>query len=127
MRIRTRVVLPLLALVAALAVQTSTGAAPPGWTTLNVDGVTARIYRDEWGIPHIFAPTNRALFEAYGYTVAQDRLWQLETYRRAGRGTLAEVFGPAYIEADEVARRDGYTDAELDSIIAQQPDEVKEI
>jgi penicillin amidase len=127
MGIRTRLVLPLLALVAALAVQTSTGAAPPGWTTLNVDGVKARIYRDEWGIPHIFAPTNRALFEAYGYTVAQDRLWQLETYRRAGRGTLAEVFGPAYIEADEVARRDGYTDAELDSIIAQQPDEVKEI
>ena len=81
---------------------------------------TARIYRDEWGIPHIFAPTNRALFEAYGYTVAEDRLFQLEIDRRAARGTLAEVFGPSFVEADEVARRDGYTDAELDAQIRKR-------
>ena len=124
---RTRLILPLLAIVAALAIQSSTGAAPAGWTTLDVDGVKARIYRDEWGIPHIFAPTNSALFEAYGYTVAQDRLLQLEMHRRAARGTLSEVFGPSFVEADEVARRDGYTDAELDRMISRSRAEDKEI
>ncbi len=127
MTTRIRFILPLLAIVAALAIQSSTGAAPAGWTTLDVNGVKARIYRDEWGIPHIFAPTNRALFEAYGYTVAQDRLWQLEVHRRAARGTLSEVFGPSFVEADQVARRDGYTDAELDWMVSQIPAEEKEI
>lgn len=48
-----------------------------GFTTLDVNGEIVKIYRDDFGTPHIFAETNRGLFEAYGYTVAQDRLWQL--------------------------------------------------
>src|SRR5688500_4772983 len=62
-----------------------------GFTTLNVNGETVKIYRDDFGIPHVFADTNRGLFEAYGYTVAHDRLWQLELKRRAARGRLDEV------------------------------------
>ncbi|PYM30821.1 MAG: hypothetical protein DMD80_02315 [Candidatus Rokuibacteriota bacterium] len=37
--------------------------------------------------------TNPGLFEAYGFTVAEDRLWQLELNRRAARGQLAEILG----------------------------------
>ena len=37
-----------------------------GFTTLNVNGETVKIYRDDFGIPHVFADTNRGLFEAYG-------------------------------------------------------------
>jgi len=125
--IRRSLLLLLLVGLMAIAWQPVASAAPSGWTTLDVDGVTARIYRDEWGIPHIFAATNRALFEAYGYTVAEDRLFQLEVNRRAARGTLAEVFGPSLVEADEVARRDGYTDAELDAQIANASAEDQEI
>ena len=40
------------------------------------------------------------LFEAFGYEVARDRLWQLETTRRFGRGRLAELFGPKAADAD---------------------------
>jgi penicillin amidase len=109
------------------AVWLCVAAAPLGWTTLNVDGVEAWIYRDQWGIPHIFARSNRALFEAYGYTVAEDRLWQLELDRRAARGTLAEILGPSLGDADEVARRDGYTDAELDAQIQRSSQEDREI
>ena len=127
LNVRRSLLLLLLLGILAIASQTVASAAPSGWTTLDVDGVTARIYRDEWGIPHIFAPTNKALFEAYGYTVAEDRLFQLEVDRRAARGTLAEVFGPSYVEADEVARRDGYTDAELDTQFASVGAEGKEI
>src|SRR6185295_18063353 len=55
------------------------------------------VLRDAWGIAHIFAETQSDLFMAQGYVAAQDRLWQLEIWRRAGTGTLAEILGPAAI------------------------------
>ena len=96
-------------------------------TTLLVDGRRVQIIRDQYGIPHIFARTNRGLFVGAGYAVAQDRLWQLETYRRAGRGTLAEILGDGYLSADEFARLLGYTDSELDQQFSQLTDEQQEI
>ena len=86
--------------------------------TLDVEGKLATIERDDFGIPHIFAPTDRSLFVAYGYAVAQDRLWQLELNRRAARGRLAEVFGSMTLDADRAARTVGYTDEELDDQFA---------
>src|SRR5262249_15703945 len=59
---------------------------------------------------------NRGLFVAYGYAMGQDRLWQLETHRRAGLGTLAEILGSAFLPADRVARTEGYSDDELDAM-----------
>src|SRR5829696_10172491 len=98
-----------------------------GFTTLDVNGEAVRIYRDDFGTPHIFAETNRGLFEAYGYTVAQDRLWQLELNRRAARGRLAEIFGPSTVNADRAARVVGYTDAELDAQFATLTSEEQQI
>ena len=98
-----------------------------GFTTLNVNGETVKIYRDVFGIPHVFADTNRGLFEAYGYTVGQDRLWQLELNRRAARGRLAEIFGPSTVNADRAARILGYTDAELDAQFGTLTAEEQEI
>src|SRR5215216_3678065 len=83
-----------------LSTSITASATNTGFTTLNVNGEAVKIYRDDFGIPHIFAETNRGLFEAYGYTVAQDRLWQLELNRRAARGRLAEIFGPTTVNAD---------------------------
>ena len=62
------------------------------------------VRRDRWGIPHIYARTTHDLFFAQGYVVAQDRLWQMEMWRRAGEGRLAEVLGPAMVERDRLAR-----------------------
>ncbi|MBW6486642.1 MAG: penicillin acylase family protein [Syntrophobacterales bacterium] len=53
------------------------------------------------------------VFEAMGYAVAQDRLWQGETFRRAARGRLAEIFGAAYVSQDTLVRTTGYSDQEL--------------
>jgi len=94
-------------------------AADQGFTTLDVDGEQVRIYRDEFGVPHIFAETNRGLFVAYGYVVAEDRLWQLELFRRAAQGRLAEILGPGSVAADRNARTLGFTDAELDAQFAR--------
>ena len=81
---------------------------------ITVDGQQVTIVRDDYGVPHVFADTERALFYGNGYVVAQDRLMQMEKYRRAGRGTLAEAFGKSFVEHDKDVRLNGYTEAELD-------------
>ena len=63
--------------------------------TISVPGLKAdvQVLRDEWGVPHIYAKSDRDLFFAQGYVAAQDRLWQMEMWRRAAEGRLAEVLG----------------------------------
>lgn len=120
-----RVALTLVAILLTASITAT--ATNTGFTTLNVNGEAVKIYRDDFGIPHIFAETNRGLFEAYGYAVAQDRLWQLELNRRAARGRLAEILGPSTVNADRAARITGYTDAELDAQFATLTAEEQEI
>ncbi len=62
------------------------------------------VIRDRWGIPHIYARTVRDLFFAQGFVAAQDRLWQLDLWRRMSEGTLAELVGPAAVNRDILAR-----------------------
>ncbi|MEK7821668.1 MAG: penicillin acylase family protein, partial [Planctomycetota bacterium] len=83
------------------------------WSSLKVGDVEVLILRDEFGVPHLKSPNASALFEAFGYVVAQDRLTQLELSRREARGELAEVFGPDMLPADMAARRESYTEDEL--------------
>ena len=74
------------------------------------------ILRDRWGIAHIYARTEADLFFAQGYNVAQDRLFQLELWRRQATGTLAEILGPHALASDRGARLlryRGSMDAEL--------------
>jgi len=62
------------------------------------------ILRDRWGIPHIYAANTHDLFFAQGYAVAQDRMWQIEMWRRNGEGRLSEVLGQDYVTRDHFAR-----------------------
>ena len=62
------------------------------------------VLRDEWGIPHIYAETQADLFFAQGFVAAQDRLWQMDLWRRVGEGRLAEVVGKGAVERDRFAR-----------------------
>jgi penicillin amidase len=62
------------------------------------------ILRDRWGVAHIYANTVEDLFFAQGFVAAQDRLWQLEIWRRVGEGRLAEIAGPQAFERDRLAR-----------------------
>ncbi len=62
------------------------------------------VLRDTWGIPHIYARNTADLFFAQGYVVAQDRMWQLEMWRRNGEGRLSEILGPQYLTRDRFAR-----------------------
>ena len=58
------------------------------------------IIRDQQGIPHIYAKNDDDMFFAQGYVMAQDRLWQLEMWRRWREGRLAEIFGPKAFDYD---------------------------
>jgi penicillin amidase len=62
------------------------------------------VVRDRWGVPHIYARNTHDLFFAQGYVMAQDRLWEMEWWRRELEGRQAEVLGAAAVERDRLAR-----------------------
>ena len=64
--------------------------------------VTVR--RDQHGVPHIDAASQQDMFLAQGYITAQDRLWQMDAYRRSANGELAEVMGPSLLRHDKMQR-----------------------
>lgn len=63
------------------------------------------IGRDEHGIPHVEARTERDAWFGLGFAAAEDRLWQLEYDRRRACGRWAEVVGAEALPADRLARR----------------------
>ena len=77
-------------------------------------GVT--ITRDGYGVPSITGVTTRDLWWGAGYATAEDRLFELEVFRRATTGHLAEVLGASYLPMDIEVRRDYYTPGELGAI-----------
>src|SRR5690242_15993039 len=52
-----------------------------------------RVRRDRWGVPHVEADERDDLFFAQGYCHGQDRLWQLNFYRRVVEGRISEMAG----------------------------------
>jgi penicillin G amidase len=78
--------------------------------TVVVTGLSAQVTveRDGWSIPHIRAGSTEDMVEAQGYVMAQDRLWQMDLLRRAARGQLSEILGPAAIPIDKEFRILGF-------------------
>jgi penicillin amidase len=73
---------------------------------LHLAGLSApvTVRRDAHGVPHIDAATQDDLFVAQGYVTAQDRLWQMDLYRRNANGELAEIFGSSQLKHDRAQR-----------------------
>ena len=84
-------VLPMRPLALACLLAATLPAAP-----VRVAGLQKQveILRDKWGVPHIYAATEHDLFFSQGYITAQDRLFQIDLWRRAGTdrsGTIGPV------------------------------------
>jgi penicillin amidase len=62
------------------------------------------VLRDRWGVAHIYAQNQHDLFFAQGVVASQDRLFQMELWKRAGQGRLAEILGPSALLRDINAR-----------------------
>lgn len=84
-----------------------------------------RIVRDRYGVPAIHGATEADLWWGAGYAVAQDRLFQLEAFRRATSGRLAELLGKSALADDIIARRDFYTRRELAEMYGRLPREMR--
>ena len=73
---------------------------------IHLTGLSApvSVIRDTHGVPHIQAATQEDMLVAQGYVTAQDRLWQMDAYRRNADGNLAEIMGPSLVKHDETQR-----------------------
>jgi acyl-homoserine lactone acylase PvdQ len=58
------------------------------------------VYRDEYGVPHIFAPTVEGGAYAVGYAQAEDRLEELLRNILRGTGEMAAAFGAEELNGD---------------------------
>ena len=82
--------------------------------SIQIKGIKDRvtIRRDERGIPYVEAQNDEDLYFGHGYAAAQDRLWQMDLFRRTARGELAEVLGAgpnnSALEQDKLHRTYGF-------------------
>ncbi|MGW2785776.1 penicillin acylase family protein [Streptomyces populi] len=67
--------------------------------------MTAEIYRDTWGIPHLRADSALELARVQGRVTALDRAWQLEVERHRSQGTSAAFLGAESVGWDRFARQ----------------------
>ena len=74
--------------------------------TIELEGLAApvRVRRDRWGVPHVEAAGHDDLFFAQGFCHGQDRLWQMDFYRRVVRGRLSEFAGDDTLPVDRLMR-----------------------
>jgi penicillin amidase len=84
-----------------------------GWQCQSDKVTTTRDDKGVWLITGSEHAKLYDVFEAMGYAVATDRLWQAETFRRSAHGRLAEIFGASQLAQDKLVRTTGYSDQEL--------------
>jgi len=101
-----------------------TASLPPREGTIWLAGLRSevRIYWDERGVPHIEAAYPEDLFFAQGYVTAQDRLWQMDVYRRTAAGRMAEILGESSLEQDMFFRTLGLRQAAEASLALATPE-----
>jgi penicillin amidase len=73
-------------------------------------------------VPHIRAQTSYDLWFGEGFCHGQDRLWQLELYRRIGAGRLAEIAGQSALRTDRFMRTLGVRRASEREAAALEPE-----
>jgi len=113
MTIIKRILLGLLALIVlALIVgavflhNIKTAAIPDYNDNVKMAGLEKEVsvFRDDHGIPHIFAENETDLYRAVGFAMAQDRLWQMDLLRRVTQGRLSEILGKDQVNTDLMMR-----------------------
>jgi acyl-homoserine-lactone acylase len=62
------------------------------------------IYRDSYGVPHIYGSTDASCVFGYAYAQAEDNFWQVEDNYIQAMGRAAEVNGEEALDADRLNR-----------------------
>ncbi len=62
------------------------------------------IYRDTWGVPHIYGPTDESVVFGAAYAQAEDNFWQVEDNFIRSLGRASELYGEETFLDDYLAR-----------------------
>ncbi len=87
---------------------------------------TVKIYRDSNAVPYIKAENETDAAFALGYVHAQERLFQMDIFRRAAEGRLSEIFGSRTVPFDKMFRTIGMYRNVKENYLSQKP-EIKKI
>jgi len=68
------------------------------------DPKSITIYRDNYGVPHVYGPTDASCVFGYIYAQAEDNFWQIEDSYIRALGRASEVYGAATLTDDEMVR-----------------------
>src|SRR5207249_10471947 len=73
---------------------------------LKVAGLEApvEVFRDSWGVPHVYAENLHDLFFAQGFVIASERLFQLDFMLRLANGRLSELVSEMALPLDRFFR-----------------------
>jgi penicillin G amidase len=118
------VVLVVGLVASALGVYTVRRSFPQLAGSIQLPGLegTVEVYRDDAGIPHIYADTQHDLFMAQGYIHAQDRFYQMDFWRHTTAGTLAELYGDGLFSTDTFLRTVGWRRIAVEEFSLMDPD-----
>jgi penicillin amidase len=97
-----RIATLILATSIALQGAALTGCAAPARRPAPTEDLAARvtIYRDTYGIPHVFGETDASTMFGFAYAQAEDNFWRLEDNYIRSLGRRAEVDGEAGLVND---------------------------
>jgi penicillin amidase len=116
----------IIAVVAGLIIITTIkrAALPQYKGEIKLSGLTAEVtsYRDERGIPHIYASNEHDLYFAVGYIMAQERLWQMDFLRRVTKGRVSEIIGEKAVQYDLFQRSLDITNKSKAIMAAAEPE-----
>ncbi len=90
--------------------------------TVSDGSYTARIGRDDFGVPHVFGGTSDDVFFGTGYATGADRMFLVDALRHIGRGRMSDFLGPSggnYSSDRGLGRFGGYDEQELEDQIQQ--------
>ena len=104
------VVIVTLAALTSVVVGTVRRPFPQLSGEISVPGLKAQVevFRDEFGVPHIYADNAEDLFQAQGFVHAQDRFYEMDIRRHITAGRLSELFGASQVETDTFVRTLGW-------------------
>jgi acyl-homoserine-lactone acylase len=99
---RSTVIAALIVVLAATSSPVSAGRATG--TSAEITAKSVTIYRDSYGVPHVYGPTDASCVFGYIYAQAEDNFWQIEDSYIRSVGRACEVYGERTIAQDLLNR-----------------------
>jgi acyl-homoserine-lactone acylase len=96
----------LVALLISLALPGAAAAAKTSKSEAKAEKIarSVTIYRDSYGVPHIYGPTDASCVFGYIYAQAEDNFWQIEDSYIRALGRASEVYGERTLSDDMLNR-----------------------